>query len=207
MEPDTSAPTSTRSGSDLCLPCGLCCDGSLFSHAWLEPAEEGQARSLGLEVYPLDTRVTFRLPCPLFRPDRCSIYGQRRPGICASYQCRQLRNYLRGKVALEDAVRQICVAKARVADLRLQAGSEPNFRERLRQVLVVSPLLAQTLDDFSTVLDGLDLFAQEPDEELAAARLAADEELKYYQALVDCFGAEIYRMSEAQGLSGATSPD
>ena len=34
----------------LCLRCGLCCDGTLFTHVSLQPAEAAPLKALGLPV-------------------------------------------------------------------------------------------------------------------------------------------------------------
>ena len=86
---------------DLCLSCGLCCDGSLF---WAVPLEEGQTASV-----PSDTEGYLRQPCPCFS-GACTIYKDR-PAGCRDFTCHVL-----DAVAAEQQDRDW--ALARIAEMR-----------------------------------------------------------------------------------------
>src|SRR5262245_48914366 len=95
-----------RDGSELCLRCGLCCDGTLFMRADLEPGEEEFAESLGLAVQPGrgGEPGNFQLPCTAFIDGRCSVYERGRPARCGSYRCNLLRRYVDGTNALDEVL-------------------------------------------------------------------------------------------------------
>jgi hypothetical protein len=85
----------------LCLSCGLCCDGTLFTHVALTD-EEG--KRLGLKV--------LRQPCPsLGAGCRCAVYAQRPKG-CARFVCMLGRAHEDGEVSLDDAVALVREAQA-----------------------------------------------------------------------------------------------
>jgi len=107
-------------GSDLCLACGLCCDGTLFARVPLGSEEAGPARALGLAVTEGAQGASFAQPCPLFREGCCSVYG-RTPQPCVRFRCRLLDRFLAGAVPLEEGLR--IVARAR------------NLRDGLRERL------------------------------------------------------------------------
>jgi len=96
--------TSTINGSDLCLECGLCCQGVLFLNASFSLEETSFVQSLGLTISTLNQRLSFNLPCPLLNDKCCSIYAQKRPGVCGAYQCSLLKNYLAGALELPAAL-------------------------------------------------------------------------------------------------------
>src|SRR5262245_66177806 len=67
---------AARDGSELCLQCGLCCDGIMFSEISVRPHERDYVESLGLPVdVGLDgSGVTVFQPCPAFTEGCCSLY-------------------------------------------------------------------------------------------------------------------------------------
>lgn len=77
----------------LCLRCGLCCDGTLFTHVALTPDEEKRLQLGGV----------IRQPCPKLQADcRCSVYAQRPKG-CAHFVCMLGRALESGEVGLDEA--------------------------------------------------------------------------------------------------------
>ncbi|MBY8974286.1 YkgJ family cysteine cluster protein [Rhodobacteraceae bacterium NNCM2] len=86
---------------DLCLDCGLCCDGSLF---WAVPVEKD-------EVAPatLDRDGWLRQPCACFN-GACTVYEQR-PAACRAFDCRVLQTVQAGK-------RDHVWARAQIAGMR-----------------------------------------------------------------------------------------
>ena len=84
-KPKRRKAVAVRDGSALCLSCGMCCDGSLFSNGLLVDDEEvGLARSLGLEILggpEAGTSWKFRQPCACFQAGECAVYDQEKPGV------------------------------------------------------------------------------------------------------------------------------
>ncbi len=130
MKPDQ--PTS----SDLCLACGLCCDGSLFESAKLHPGEEELVRSLGLKIMFVDnTTLGFKQPCPAFN-SHCSVYEQR-PQVCQKFRCKQLLRKDRGQ-PLHEGFAKISRARAMQAELAAllpkPGEDKPSLAEVKRQL-------------------------------------------------------------------------
>jgi uncharacterized protein len=96
------ASPSERDGSELCLQCGLCCNGALFSRVDLVEDELPLARAANLDIFKHCHRPAFRQPCAAFQGQRCHIY-EHRPTICRSYRCKLLTGYLRDDINLEQA--------------------------------------------------------------------------------------------------------
>lgn len=82
---------SPVSEQEICVGCGLCCDGTLFNQALLQPGERGHLPEKIEEQYvEAGDREAFRLPCAYFS-GKCTIYDQPRAHICGAFRCQVLR--------------------------------------------------------------------------------------------------------------------
>lgn len=119
--------------STLCVGCGLCCSGVLFTDARAEPDEVPRLKALGLDVEQVrGERLQFRLPCPHHDDGRCGIYADRFLK-CRTFRCALLRRLDEGEVGLGEAqsiVSQARIMLARVAELDPAAAE---FRVRAEQ--------------------------------------------------------------------------
>lgn len=107
--------------STLCLACGLCCDGSLFYHAGLQPHELENARTLNLTVRETGSNPAFYLPCHLLQNGSCSIYGKpERPQVCGGFRCKLLKRHASGKVDLETAINIVQQTRSLLAKVQEQ---------------------------------------------------------------------------------------
>lgn len=100
----------------LCLQCGLCCNGVMFRDVELL-AEDNPAvvEKAGLKVQRLKAKVRFPQPCGALCEDlRCRIYPKR-PSRCRDFNCAQLQGVTAGSVTPEAALRTIAKAR-RLAD-------------------------------------------------------------------------------------------
>jgi uncharacterized protein len=111
-------PDASPNGSSLCLPCGLCCDGSLFERARLQPGEIGLAAKLGLILLPGNAqKPCFSQPCSAFKNGICNIY-ERRPDVCIGFKCKLLQKYENGQLGLPEALESVRRVRAMQAELR-----------------------------------------------------------------------------------------
>jgi len=123
--PPNSIPTPN--GSNLCLECALCCDGSIFPKARLQPQDLEFARSLGLTLNETGDTPAFDQPCHLLHGKACSIYDRERPQVCGTFRCELLKHYLAGEVDFETALDAVQTAHALLVDIQDQM---PFGRER-----------------------------------------------------------------------------
>jgi uncharacterized protein len=116
----------TSRAEDLCLDCGLCCDGSLF---WAVPVGKGDGAPV-----QLDAEGRLRQPCACFA-GACTIYAER-PAACRTFDCRVLQTVQAGR-------RDSAWARERIAGMRrllaaLDAalpGREPSLYRRAAEFL------------------------------------------------------------------------
>jgi Fe-S-cluster containining protein len=111
----------------LCLSCGLCCNGVLFKDVELQPADNAaHLVSLGL---PITTRargaaegksskVRISQPCAaLCSGNRCQVYHDR-PSRCREFECAVFKAVQKNEIELPAALRTIRSARQRAEKVR-----------------------------------------------------------------------------------------
>jgi hypothetical protein len=119
----------------LCLSCGLCCDGSLFDGVQLEPGDDAKKlQSLGLPVATSRARIPvarFPQPCHALCADRtCRLYTDR-PRQCRVFECGVFKDLRAGRIELTDAMKLTGRARRRADKIRRllrQLGDTDEFR-------------------------------------------------------------------------------
>lgn len=124
--------------SDLCQSCGLCCDGTLFSHFELKDGEAPPQCNDQLTIKPREGRRTAYLqPCSALRNATCKIYDHR-PSVCRTFQCQLLKGFTRGAVSKEQAMNRIEQVKQTKAEVAKLLGAErAGALDRLRFLQVL----------------------------------------------------------------------
>lgn len=90
---------------EICVNCGICCDGTLFDHAELEPGEmsSGELPSKIAQNYrKMGEKERFMLPCHYFE-EKCTIYDQKRAVVCSAFRCQLLKDFSKGRISKDDA--------------------------------------------------------------------------------------------------------
>ncbi len=136
MNASAEPPNSPRFGANvvavsaletLCLACGLCCDGTLFTRVPLRPEESVpdllDARSTATGARYLPQR------CAGLTGTTCGAYAQR-PLACRRYECLLFGATREGEVSLPEALEVVRRAKTiapdeRDAYLRFHFGRRP----------------------------------------------------------------------------------
>lgn len=139
----------------LCLTCGLCCDGTLFPHAPLEPDEIDHAAAVGMTLCGYFGRDGFSLPCPHLAGTVCTIY-ENRPSVCGSYSCGTLKALERGAIGRVEADRRVTLARLAERHARSALAAEytlENARLRLRALTAARPEVARPIVALDRILD------------------------------------------------------
>lgn len=134
------SPMASPEEQDICIDCGLCCDGTLFSQAVLRKSERGNLPPKIEESSVTGTEADyyFNLPCGYFA-GRCSIYESRRPEVCSRYRCQILHDISGGKISAEkakDVVSQAKVLREEIINLYSGTTIEPGQPVCFRKVLI-----------------------------------------------------------------------
>ncbi len=100
--------------STLCLACGLCCDGNLFTQVPLRAEEVAPIVHRGLQVLERAQGAALRQRCGALDGRRCEIYDER-PAACRGYRCMLLTALAEDEVSLADALAVVEQAHALLA--------------------------------------------------------------------------------------------
>lgn len=116
--------------SILCRGCGLCCDGSLFTHVGLEADELERLRALGIATRQLPSgTVVLAQRCSALKGRDCQIYKDR-PSSCAEYQCLLATSLVEDEVTLEEAQAAVRKAQRLIAEGHARRFLRQRFRGR-----------------------------------------------------------------------------
>lgn len=112
-----------KAGEQLCLACGLCCDGTLFNYVRLGPDDDAKKlKVLGLPVAVSrsKTPVThFLQPCAALCADRtCRVYADR-PLQCRTFECGVFKDADAGRIKFSTALRLVQQARRKAENVRL----------------------------------------------------------------------------------------
>lgn len=125
--------------STLCQHCGLCCDGTLFTHVPLRSTEVEPLRALGLPVKEReDGTPILPQPCAALNGRCCTAYAERPEG-CRRYHCQLFSALSEGEVSLPEALAVVDGAHARLAASGTERGGDAedyldrHFRGRHRR--------------------------------------------------------------------------
>ena len=150
-----------NSAEQLCLACGLCCDGSLFDNVQLGRDDDARhLKALGLPVFTSRAQrpiTLFRQPCAALCADRtCRVYADR-PTQCRAFECGVFKDAQAGRLPFATALRRVKQARKQadhVRQLLRQLGDEDEHRSlsdrfrRTQRRLESAPSDARTADLF-----------------------------------------------------------
>jgi uncharacterized protein len=106
----------------LCLACGLCCDGTLFDNVRLGADDDAKhLKTLGLPVSVSRAKVPithFRQSCAALCADRsCRVYANR-PAQCRTFECGVFKDTQAGRIDFATARRWVVQARRRADKIR-----------------------------------------------------------------------------------------
>jgi uncharacterized protein len=109
-------------GQELCLACGLCCDGTLFDGVKLEPSDDAaRLKALGLPVSSTRSKLPvarFPQPCAALCADcTCRLYADR-PLQCRIFECGVFKDAKAGRINFAAAHRLVKQARQRADKIR-----------------------------------------------------------------------------------------
>lgn len=155
-----SSKPDTAPEEELCLKCGLCCNGVLFSDVRLQPGDNpARLRSLGLRLDrprpkprigktapardPAAGAWKFQQPCAALDGCRCRIYTDR-PKYCRQFDCALLKDFQAGRIERKAALRVIHDARENAEKVRVllrelgdtneEAALSARFRQTARRM-------------------------------------------------------------------------
>lgn len=110
-------------GSQLCVACRACCDGTLFGHALLKSEDADHVARLKLPV--LNDGSGFRHPCPRLETSGCTVYEEPRPEVCGAFKCNLLQDVQEGRLSLAGAMLHVVELQRLALELKARLGTPP----------------------------------------------------------------------------------
>jgi len=102
----------------ICTSCGLCCDGTLFTHANLIPEDSDEnLNAAGILAVQSSEKRYFQLPCHHLENRRCKIYHMWRPHVCGRFRCKILQRLSTGELSFEQGMEIAKKAREHIAEL------------------------------------------------------------------------------------------
>lgn len=130
-----------------CVKCGLCCDGTLFEHAVLQPGERGNLPKKIEQQYGLEgDNESFRLPCAYF-VGQCTIYNQPRASVCSAFRCQLLADFSENRISQASAIEKVTNAlkfREELYQLYQQIFGQ-SYTQNSRKLLLESGEIAKSL--------------------------------------------------------------
>jgi Fe-S-cluster containining protein len=125
--------------ASICVSCGLCCDGTIFSDFELADDDDRQAlEAVGVVLIRKEDRDVALQPCAALEGTRCMVY-EGRPQICRDFRCELLQRHDTGEVdtaealSLIDATIQLRNRVRAAVDAYLgPAGGSTGLEDRMR---------------------------------------------------------------------------
>lgn len=112
---------------EVCISCGICCDGTLYSKANLYPGEKGTLpEKMEQSYFRTEKGEFFKLPCSYFS-GKCTIYHMKKAKVCSGFKCKLLMKFSKEKVSKDDALKIIQNVKLYRKEIQSIAYSEFNI--------------------------------------------------------------------------------
>jgi len=148
-------------GTELCLSCGLCCEGVIFNRAALKHDEIRLAKDYDLDYFPEgEGEFAFRLPCHLYQDDKCSMYLSR-PDACKRYRCDLLKRLTGGNIDLEESKQIVSQVKSLMDSIdkrMINVEHSGDFRQRVVKFLDLRSRNSMVYKDSNALLRDIELF-------------------------------------------------
>jgi hypothetical protein len=119
-----SKQSQDNENGNICIECGLCCDGSMFDRAVINKHDDLEfLKQMGVESFTVDDKLFFQLPCKGQEGIRCRLYhDERRFKVCKIFKCKLLRQYHSGEISCYDALN--IIRELRMRRQNIEAFSE-----------------------------------------------------------------------------------
>lgn len=113
----TVAAGREQTADELCMECGLCCDGTFFGSVVVADDERDRLRRVGLRVVDGDGGPSMPQRCSALHGSVCSAYPDR-PNACREYECSLRESFLAGSIREEAARASLARMQALLMTIR-----------------------------------------------------------------------------------------
>ncbi|MDW3196063.1 MAG: hypothetical protein R8G66_27070 [Cytophagales bacterium] len=126
----------------LCLSCGLCCNGAIFSVI----SREAESFEITADELIHNDAQAFRLPCVHHIGNKCSIYNTPdKPHVCTKFKCRLVTQLDAGLTSLEECLIHVKEAQSCVEEIKVMLKDQGKFDKKISLELNVNVLHQRSL--------------------------------------------------------------
>jgi hypothetical protein len=112
--------------SQLCLACGLCCDGTIFDVVPVTEVESKTLSRLGLPILVRPNGLAIPQPCEALEGYHCTVYAYR-PKPCRAFRCGLLDALTADEVSLGECLEHIATTRTLLRELSEALGALPPY--------------------------------------------------------------------------------
>ncbi len=105
-------PQNMNDSTNICLSCGLCCEGTVIGFVQLDKEELPAIREI-MDIEEERGNGFFLQPCAKYC-DGCTIYAKR-PKQCASFKCGLLKSVEQKELDLDSAIEIVNMVKQKTS--------------------------------------------------------------------------------------------
>lgn len=134
---------------NICLACGICCDGSLIGFVQIEQEEFSRVRKI-LDIEESDSIGFFLQPCTKFC-NGCTIYEER-PKQCGLFECKLLQSVDNKTLGFNSAVENVKIVKEKklaIESTITELGIELKSPSFYFQIIELNKILQNKKADFT----------------------------------------------------------
>ena len=147
----TEEPSNTES-RNICIECGLCCDGSIYPNVFIHDDDDiSFMQQFGFNPVKVNGELSSPLPCKWQKENLCSLYHDpRRLKTCKDYKCKLLEQYISGEIsyiAAMDEIKDLLKVRNSIKEFSNMLNIHRNDSKILLSSFIDEVTLGKKLDD------------------------------------------------------------
>lgn len=109
MDSNLTERTYNPEDKNICVECGLCCDGSMYPNVFIHDDDDiSFIQQFGFNPVKVNGELSSPLPCKWQKENLCTLYhDSRRLKTCKDYKCKLLEQYISGEISYIAAMDEI----------------------------------------------------------------------------------------------------
>jgi len=142
----------------LCLTCGFCCDGTLFSAMPLKPDDAvTPLKAAGINIVSDNDLTLLKQPCAAYKNCTCTVYANR-PQACRTYKCKLLKRLERDDTSWQSALEIINKVKSLKNEMNALAFAASTTAQSGEEIILlmkrcqIDPSIGTKKQDYAHVL-------------------------------------------------------
>lgn len=143
---------SSAEKKNICVECGLCCDGSIYPNVFIHDDDDASfMQEFGFIPVKVNGELSSPLPCKWQKENLCTLYHDpRRLKTCKDYKCKLLEQYLADEISYDftmDEIKELLKIRNSIRRFSEQLSSPENAGAILLSSFIDEVTLGGKFDD------------------------------------------------------------